>query len=534
MRAALTTFVGRDEDLRRLTKQLAGNRLVTLIGPGGAGKTRLAGVAAAVLAEDIAGGAWLVELAPITDPADVPRVVLDTLGRRTDRPGETVGLAPRDTMGRLVDTLSTDETLIVLDNCEHVVDAAARLADDLLGRCPGLRVLATSREPLGILGEVLDAVPPLRLPPADAAPVDALAYPSVQLLRDRAAAVRSGFAVTDDNVADVVEICRRLDGLPLAIELAAARLRTLSPRQVAAGLDDRFRLLTGGSRTALPRHRTLRAVVDWSWGLLTGDERRLAERLAVFPSSITADSAAGAGGDDAAALLDALVDKSLLQVVGDGRFRMLETIREYGLERLAAAGGVADVRAAHAGYFLRLVRTADPHLRTAGQLPWLRLLEAERENIVGALHFACDAGDADTALRIGAALALPLVIWGDGGIGGDVLTRTLTLPGPAPAAERAVVLAIRMITDMFGNERVPGGSEIAALAAAIDATRGSDNPYLPLVDAFLAIFTDDTAAGIAAVDRGGSMPTRGPAACCWRCAASSRRTTATPRGCLPT
>ncbi|MFJ6198167.1 BTAD domain-containing putative transcriptional regulator [Micromonospora sp. NPDC092111] len=500
LRVALTTFVGRDEDLRQLTTQLAENRLVTLVGPGGAGKTRLASVAAGLLADRVAGGAWLVELAPIADPADVPRAVLDTLGRRDRALEPARPTTPRDTMGRLVDALSADETLLVLDNCEHVVDAAAQLADELLGRCPGLRVLATSREPLGILGEALDPVPPLRPPPADATPADALAYPCVQLLRDRAVAVRPGFAVTDGDVRDIVEICRRLDGLPLAIELAAARLRTLSPGQVAAGLDDRFRLLTGGSRTALPRHRTLRAVVDWSWGLLTDDEHRLTERLAVFPASITAESAAGVAGD-AASLLDALVDKSLLQVVDDGRFRMLETIREYGLERLAEFGGVADSRAAHAAYFLRLVQTAEPHLRTAGQLPWLRLLETERDNIIGALQFACDAGDADTALRIGAALALPLVIWGDGGIGGDVLARALALPGPAPMAERTVVLAIRIITEMVNGARVPEAERVAELAAAVRAAQGSDNPYLALLEPALSIFTDDTNAGIAAVDR---------------------------------
>ncbi|MFJ5664953.1 BTAD domain-containing putative transcriptional regulator [Micromonospora chalcea] len=506
LRAALTTFVGRDEDLRRLTGLLAGNRLVTLLGPGGAGKTRLASVAAGRLADGVPGGAWLVELAPITDPADVPRAVLDTLGRR-DRTLEPVRQPARDSLGRLVETIAADETLIVLDNCEHVVEAAARLAEELLGRCPGLRVLATSREPLGIVGEALDPVPPLRLPPAEATPDDALAYPSVQLLRDRAAAVRAGFAVTGDNVAAVVEICRRLDGLPLAIELAAARLRTLSPQQVAAGLDDRFRLLTGGSRTALPRHRTLRAVVDWSWGLLTDDERRLAERLAVFPASVTADSAAGVAGPAAAALLDALVDKSLLQVVGDGRFRMLETIREYGLERLAAAGETAGARVAHAAYFRELVRTAEPHLRTAGQLPWLRLLEAERENIVGALHYACDAGDADTALRIGAGLALPLVIWGDdGGIGGDVLARALALPGPAPAEERAVVLAIRIGSELAGGEQGPTPEQIAELTTTLRAVEGTKHSIVGLLVPMLSIFGDDTAAGIAAIDRARGHP----------------------------
>jgi predicted ATPase/DNA-binding SARP family transcriptional activator len=492
LRAALSSFVGRDEELRQLTKQLAENRLVTLVGPGGAGKTRLASVAAAALADTVGGGAWLVELAPVTDPAEVPRAVLETVGvRRTDDP------RPRDTMGRLVDTFSEAETLLVLDNCEHVVDAAARLADELLARCPRLRILATSRESLGIVGEALNPVPPLRLPAPDASAADALAYPSVQLLRDRAAAVRPGFAVTDDNVRSIVEICRRLDGLPLAIELAAARLRALSPEQVAAGLDDRFRLLTGGARTALPRHRTLRAVVAWSWDLLTADERRLADVLAVFPSTITAESAAAVAGG--AAGLDGLVDKSLLQVVDDGRFRMLETIREYGLERLAEVGEVADAQAAHAAYYLHLVETAEPHLRTANQLPWLRLLKAERENINGALHFACDAEDADTALRIGAGLMLPLAIWGDRGQPTNALDRALALPEPGPPAERAIVMAVRLMAQVFAGNGLPTAHQVAELATAIDAAQASSNPYVSLLRPMLTLFTDDTEAGLTAI-----------------------------------
>src|SRR5215831_14933131 len=205
--------------------------------------------------------------------------------------------------------------LIVLDNCEHLLDATARLAEDLLGRCPRLRVLVTSREPLGILGEALCPVAPLVVPEPGA--VDAAASPAVRLFADRATAVRPDFAVTFDNIAAVADICRRLDGLPLAIELAAARLRTLPLEQVAARLDDRFRLLTGGSRTALPRHRTLRAAVEWSWSLLDGEERRLLERLAVFPAGISPEAAASVGGPVEAVpdVLAGLVDRSLLQVV---------------------------------------------------------------------------------------------------------------------------------------------------------------------------------------------------------------------------
>ena len=266
----------------------------------------------------------------------------------------------------------------MLDNCEHLIDAAARLADELLARCPRLRMLATSREPLGIIGR--GALPACRRwacrPTRPTTPRDRLAYPSVRLLqrprRGRAAGVRG------DRRQRRPTWWRSAGGstaCPLAIELAAARLRTLSTAQVAARLDDRFRLLTGGSRTALPRHRTLRAVVAWSWDLLTDDERRLVERLAVFPSTITAESAAGVAAPDApldtvADLLAALVDKSLLQLVGDGRFRMLETIREYGLERLAAAGEASAAAGRARGLLpAPAPRPPEPHLRTPRPAP---------------------------------------------------------------------------------------------------------------------------------------------------------------------
>lgn len=503
LRAALTTFVGRDEEIEQVIKQLGENRLVTLVGPGGAGKTRLASVAAAQFAaasSALTGGVWLVELAPVIDPVDVPRAVADAVARAeaAHKPGP-----PRDTMARLVELLAPTDTLVVLDNCEHVIEAAARLADDLLAACPRLRVLATSREPLAIVGEVLTPVPPLRLPAADAAPSEALAFAAVQLLADRAAAVRPGFSVTDDNVRAVVEICRRLDGLPLAIELAAARLRSLAPAQVASRLDDRFRLLTGGSRTALPRHRTLRAVVAWSWDLLTDDERRLAERLAVFPSTVTPESAAGVGGVlDAADVLDALVDKSLLQVVGDGRYRMLETIREYGLELLAAAGAVADAQRAHTAYFLRLLLDAEPHLRTGRQLPWLHLVSTERENIYGAMNYACDAGDADSALQIGALLMFPLAIRDDFQQAAPLLERAVALPGEAPAGARAIVRAMTMISQVFAGIGPPDPDGIELLVEEVRGTDPTEYPFVLLIEPMVTLFTDDTAAGLAAVQRG--------------------------------
>ncbi|HZE31682.1 MAG TPA: BTAD domain-containing putative transcriptional regulator, partial [Actinoallomurus sp.] len=338
--ASLSSLVGRTSEQTRITSQLTDNRLVTLVGPGGVGKTRLATAVAIGLDENLSGGIWSTELAEVSDPEDVPQAVAGALGLRETSPLDTPA-RPRDTVSRLVEALSSAEAVIVLDNCEHLIDAAARLAGDLLRRCPHLRIIATSREPLGIDGEALFPVPPLGLPDPGASAEQALARPAVRLFSDRAGSVRPGFTVDDGNVAAVIDICRRLDGLPLAIELAAARLRSLAINELAVRLDDRFGLLTGGTRTALPRHRTLRAVIAWSWELLTPDERRLAQRLAAFPGDVGLDSAvvvADGSLDD----LTALVDRSLLQFDGT-RYRMLETIREFGLEKLADSGELSKV-----------------------------------------------------------------------------------------------------------------------------------------------------------------------------------------------
>jgi predicted ATPase/DNA-binding SARP family transcriptional activator len=505
LRAALTSFVGREEEQARIDKQLKEGRLVTLVGPGGAGKTRLATTVAARIADDVPGGAWLVELASVTDPGEVPQAVTSTLGLRE------VGLldppaTPRDAMSRLVEALLATETLLVLDNCEHLIDAAARLVDDLLSRCPRLRVLATSREPLGILGEALCPVLPLGLPEPGASASEAMACPVVRLFADRAAAVQPGFAVTQQNVAAVVEICRRLDGLPLAIELAAARLRALPVEQVAARLGDRFRLLAGGSRTALPRHRTLRAVVAWSWDLLDDDERRLAERLAVFPGTITPEAAAGVGAAASTVLdrLAALVDKSLLQVVEgpEPRYRMLETIREYGLERLEETGKVAQFRAAHAAWFLHLAATAEPHLRGSGQVSWSTRLAAERDNLLAALHFACDTGDADTAVRLGAALGLLWTIRGNHAEAASRLQGALDTPGEAPQEAKVMATALYLLNTVLSGGQVH--TEVTTKeqrAWAHGAGRAAGHPGSVLIEATLALLSDDTAAGLATVDR---------------------------------
>ncbi|PRY31024.1 BTAD domain-containing putative transcriptional regulator [Umezawaea tangerina] len=497
--AALTSFVGREAEVERVTSLLTTTRLVTLVGPGGAGKTRLATTAARLLP----GGAWLVELAPVTDPADVPVAVLGALGIREKRNPDP-DLPPADTTDRLVDLLSRSDSVIVLDNCEHVVDAAARLAEELLGRCPRLLILATSREPLGVFGETLHPVPTLAVPKAAPSVAEAVASPAVRLLVDRAAAVRPGFAVDEANAADVAEICRRLDGLPLAVELAAARLRSLSLRQLADRLDDRFRLLTGGSRTALPRHQTLRAVVAWSWDLLGERERSFAERLAVFPAAISLDAAEHVRPGEGLDLLTALADKSLLQVVDapEPYFRMLETIKEFALERLVERGEATAARREHAAYFLDFAETAEPYLRGPDQVVWLGKLLLERDNLVAALHFAADTGDADTAVRLGASLGMFGWILGTTSDTGAWLRIALNVPGEQPEPARTITAALYLLNGSLwsgGSERERLIAEYREALAVVDVHRA--HPVLALFEPMFAIVTDDVALGVALVDQ---------------------------------
>ncbi|MEU6149150.1 BTAD domain-containing putative transcriptional regulator [Actinosynnema sp. NPDC047251] len=482
LRMPLTSFLGRAGDLERVADLLGRHRLVTLVGPGGAGKTRLATTAAARLPQVV----WLVELAPVTDQGDVAAAVLGALGQRELRTAQRP-VGRLDAMGRLVESLSRTEAVLVLDNCEHLVDAAARFADELLGRCPLLRVLATSREPLGVFGEAIVPVPPLD---------DTTA---VRLLAERAAAVRPGFEVTDANRPVLAETCRRLDGLPLAIELAAARLRSLSPEQLAGRLDDRFRLLTGGSRTAMPRHQTLRAVVAWSWDLLDDAERAFAERLAVFPAGIDLEAAEHLVGEDAFDLLTALVDKSLLHPVDGGRYRMLETIREYGLERLGERGWIGAARTAHAEYYRDFAELAEPHVRGKEQLAWIARLDAERDNVLAALHFAADSGDADTAVRIAAAMSMFWTVRGNRADSVGWLRLALDVPGESRRVARQVVAAFLLLNNAISggfrnlDEQVP---QMQALAESVEP----DHPVLVLLEPLVGLFLDRTDQALAAID----------------------------------
>lgn len=403
LRARLTSFVGREDDLVLIREDLTRHRLVTLLGPGGAGKTRLSQEAAEAAHGPWPDGVWFAELAPVEDPENVPEAVLTALGARETMVRGTTAEGLRaatdatalDPLARVAEHCERRRMLLVLDNCEHVVDAAARLAETLLAHCPGVTVLATSREPLAVPGELVRPVEPLPDPTA------------LRLLADRGAAARPGFRVEDDPEA-CAEICRRLDGLPLAIELAAARLRLLTPRGLADRLDDRFRLLTSGSRTVLPRQQTLRAVVDWSWDLLDEPERAVLRRLSVFAGGcdlalaeeVCADGDVGAW--DVAVLLGSLVDKSLVVAApaadGQMRYRLLETVGEYAGERLDEAGERADTTRRHLVAFRELARTADPLLRGPEQRAWLERLELEHDNMRSALRHAVAVRDEQEAL----------------------------------------------------------------------------------------------------------------------------------------
>ncbi|MER7952968.1 BTAD domain-containing putative transcriptional regulator [Streptomyces sp. NPDC096079] len=391
IRPRLTSFVGREPELAALHADLKRSRLVTLTGPGGSGKTRLAEEAALRAAGP---AAWIAELAPLDDPEALPGAVLSALRLREINLITRDGVPLKDDpTAQLVEHLARRPLLLVLDNCEHVIDAAAALAETLLTHCPQLRILATSREPLGVPGESVRPVEPL---PPD---------PAHRLFAERARTVRPSFDLARDGGEAVDEICRRLDGLPLAIELAAARLRLLTPRQIADRLDDRFRLLTSGSRTVLPRQQTLRAVVDWSWDLLDPAERTLFRQVSVFAGGWDL-AAAEALSPHAADALGALVDKSLVVAApaegGEMRYRLLETIHEYATERAAEEPELlAAAEATHTAHFTALAETAEPMLRSAEQLPWIDTLERDLDNVRAALHRTLvTAPDETAALRL--------------------------------------------------------------------------------------------------------------------------------------
>ncbi|WP_394340792.1 ATP-binding protein [Nocardiopsis gilva] len=484
--------MGREDELERVAALLSTQRLVTLTGPGGVGKTRLAVEAAA----RYPGEVYFAELAPLSDGADLPLAILDALGARDTAlpalmPGRP-GQAP-EAVARLTGVVAQRRLLLVLDNCEHLIGDAARLTDRLLRACPGARVLATSREPLGLTAERLCPVPQLASAPADSTLSAALDYPAVRLFADRAAAVRPHFTAEEGTAEAVLRICSALDGLPLALELAAARLRSLPAAEVAARIDDRFGLLSRGDRAAQPRHQTLRAVVAWSWDLLGDAERRLARRLTVFSGGATLEAAARVCQMPEAEVVDlltGLVEKSLVETA-DGRYRMLETIRAFCTERLEEAQERDRFRTAHARHFLDLAETAEPHLRRAEQVDWLPRLAAEQENLHAALRWSVESGDLDAALRLVGALSPYWWLRGlrgkAGPLAGEILAAITAAsadgasPAPAPPAGREEEYVLCVVNAASGGVDAHQLEPHLAVAEAI--VRDTPRPLrLPLVD----------------------------------------------------
>ncbi|MDG4820813.1 BTAD domain-containing putative transcriptional regulator [Asanoa sp. WMMD1127] len=445
--ARLTSFVGREVELAQLARLTSASRLVTVVGPGGSGKTRLALELCDAALADGHGPRRFVPLADVTRPQDLAESMLSTLSSAHGRlyaDGRNQHTGPVD---RLAELLDLDDVLLILDNCEHLIEAVAELAGALLARLPNLRILATAREPLAIDGEALFRLQPLPVPAAGSNTTEAAAVPAVHLFVDRATRARGDFALDETTVAAVVEICRRLDGLPLALELAAARLRAMSVEQIAQRLDDRFRLLTSGSRTALPRQRTLLATVEWSWDLLDEAEQNLAGRLSAFPGGATlaalericADETLPAG--DVLYVVSSLVEKSIVQHTGQ-HYRMLESIRAFAAARLPQQS--AGLTGRFCDYYLALAEEQEPLLRTRHQLDAIAILDAEQHNLVHALRAALSASAAATAARFVRAL---LWYWGVRGLSDQFATyldAVLSLGDAVPEPERGALSAVRL------------------------------------------------------------------------------------------
>jgi predicted ATPase/DNA-binding SARP family transcriptional activator len=452
--AQLTSFVGRRRELGEVRALVRAHRLVTLTGVGGVGKSRLAVEVTAASEADFPGGTWLVELAALAQPGLVPSAIADALGIRE---------RPHRTLMELIADRAGVATLLVLDNCEHLVDEVSAAADRLLRRCPRLTVLATSRERLGITGETVWPVSGLDVPAPGVTALEAVGRAdAVRLLVERAAAVRPGFTVTEATAGLIARICWRLDGLPLALELAAAGVPVWGVERIAARLDDPLSLLTRGNRSALPRHQTLRAAIDWSYGLLDAGQRRLFDRLAVFAGGFTPEAAEAVSEEpEAAEVLAQLVDKSLVSVdPGDGRYRMLESLRAYGFERLAESGAAA-MRDRHASHVLSMVVSARRALRGVGQPVWLRQVAAELGNIRAALEWSIERGDAATAVRLAGSLSSFWDWHGHYREGSRWLAAALALPAPVPPLVRA-----RALESAAGLAVLQGDLGTAAAAAA--------------------------------------------------------------------
>ncbi len=449
----VTSFIGRDREIAEIKQALPHTRLLTLTGSGGCGKTRLALQVAAGLVDSSADGVWVVELASLSDSTLVPKAVASALGIR-----EQPGILLNETLRRY---LQTKALLLVLDNCEHLLSACAQLTDALLRACPNLSILVTSRERLGIAGELTYSVPGLSQPDPRGLPtIESLRqFEAVHLFVERASFSQPGFVMTERNAPAVAQVCSRLDGIPLAIELAAARVKGLSVEQIASRLGDRFRLLTDGSRTALLRHQTLQATMDWSYGLLTEPERVLLRRVSVFAGGFTLEAAEEVCGGDAVAtsevlnLLLRLVDRSLV-VARDRRnqswYRLLETVRQYAWQKLVEAGEADEMQRRHLTWYLGLAEQADAKLRGPEQQVWLDRLETEHDNLRAALDWSkTDPSHAGKRLRLATALLWFWQFHGHWSEGRRWLEATDSLGGeaashiPAKALRYAAFLAVQ-------------------------------------------------------------------------------------------
>ncbi len=478
--AQVSSFIGRETELAEARRLVGASRLVTLTGTGGAGKTRLALQVAAGLAGGVGDGVWLADLAPLGDPDLVAVTVADVLGVRVE-PGRPV-------LDAVVEAVSGRSLLVLLDNCEHVIDACAKVADALLRGCLNLVLLATSREPLGIDGEWVYRVPSLRTP-ADGDDVGAIrATEAVRLLEDRATAQGVASAWDEATIEVAGRICRRLDGIPLALELAAARLRVMPAAELEARLDERFALLTGGSRAGLPRQQTLRAMVDWSWELLIGPERTVLARLSVFAGGfgLAAAEAVAAAPDvpvrEVLRLLGALVDKSLVQFgdtgAGPGRYRLLETVRQYAAGRLEAQGPAeaGASRMAHRDYYVALAEAAAPHLMAADQGAWLDRLDAELGNLRAAIAYSQAQPDPEPGLRLAASLR---VFWLARGHAAEAAAALQALLN-APTAQRATLTRARALAAAANLVERAGSYAIAEdyCQEALPIARAAGDDYL--------------------------------------------------------
>jgi non-specific serine/threonine protein kinase len=456
----LTSFVGREREITEVKRLLTTTRLLTFTGAGGCGKTRLALQVAVDVLEDYTNGVWLVELAPLSDPSLIPQVVAGAL-RVREQPGQPI-------LSTLSDYLRSKQMILVLDNCEHLIAECAKLTDAFLHASPSLKILATSREGLGIGGELTYRVPSLSIPDLkNLPPVENLSqYEAVRLFIERAIFSQPTFAVTNQNAPAVAQICHKLDGIPLAIELAAARVKVLPVEQIAKRLDDSFRLLTGGSRTALPRQQTLRAAIDWSYNLLSEAERALLRRLSVFAGGWILEAAeaicadlplpparggreragvrvSGIHPDETLDLLTHLVDKSLVVMEcegGEGRYRLLETVRQYARDKLLESGEAADLRGRHRDWYLSLAEQSEPELRRRDQVAWLERLEAEHDNIRAALEWSLGGGEVEAGLRIAGAIQWFWFLRAHRIEGHEWLTRLMTKNADVSASVRAKAL----------------------------------------------------------------------------------------------